>query len=70
MPEKQIALLVLNQMRDNQKHDITDVVQRTLEGARSRGNVYSGDIRSAVLGLIRGHKIELTSDFKVRRLRK
>jgi hypothetical protein len=64
MAIQEIATLVLKQLNDHKEHTVPEVVRKTLEEAPAE--VYSGDVKSIVLGLAQNKKIEITDDFKVR----
>jgi hypothetical protein len=63
MPPKEIAAIVIQQLADHQAHNIEDVVKRTQAAAPA--DLYTSDIKSAVLGLVRRNELSLTDDFKV-----
>jgi len=62
MPIEQIADAVLKKLRDHQAHSVDDIVRDTAKETLS----YRSDVKSAVLGLLRRDKLELTKDFKVK----
>jgi hypothetical protein len=62
MPIQQIAKKVLENLHDQKPHEFNEVIRKTAK----QTSAYSADVKSAVLGLLRRQRVELTDDFKVK----
>jgi hypothetical protein len=62
MPIERIAEVVLETLNDHKPHDVGEVVRDTAKQTSS----YPADVKSAVLGLLRRQKVQMTDDFKVK----
>jgi hypothetical protein len=62
MPIQQIAKKVLENLHDQKPHEFNEVIRKTAK----QTSAYPADVKSAVLGLLRRQRVELTDDFKVK----
>jgi hypothetical protein len=62
MPIQQIAEKVLENLHDKKPHVFSEVIQKTAK----QTSAYPADVKSAVLGLLRRQKVQMTDDFKVK----
>jgi hypothetical protein len=62
MPIEQIAEKVLEDLHDQKPHEFSEVIQKIAKET----SAYPADVKSAVLGLLRRQKVEMTDDFKVK----
>ena len=64
MARDQLMKLVLEEFRDQSRHELEDVIRKV---RASSHDVHGSDVKSAVLGLLRRHQLELTDDFALQR---
>jgi hypothetical protein len=67
MPRSEIMRLVLDQFQDRPRNELEEVIEGVQNTALPDVNLT--EIKSAVLGLLRRHKLELTDDFALQRPR-
>jgi hypothetical protein len=63
MTRSQIMELLLLELSDGEAHSVEPVINSVLE---NNGYLFESQVRSALLGLCRMNKVELTDEFKVR----